>query len=497
MTGVDAARHRAARLRKRPLRVALVAVARGAFKGDADAVVGRAADWLHAEAETSGCVVVDAPFVVRDAADAGRAALWIAEADLDYVLVLHATFATGDLLAPLLRAARHVGVWAVPEGEGLAGRRPGARPDVDPLPLNSLCGLTMTLSALDHAAVGRAGPVKWFFGAPGDDELRRRWSATTRALHALVALERASVLQIGGTAPDFYRLEERPALRGVRVETMPLETLYAHMEAFAPSEVEAHAAAWLRDEPHLEAPFEHFLVAARTDLALTRIAEGGAYDALAIRCWPEFPERCGGMACAAVGALADRGVPTACEGDVMGALSMLALQAVADAPSALMDLSDLDRERDRLLVWHCGNAPRAFAAHSGTRLTTHFNRDGVGVVRDMVLAPGPASAFRLVDGGRRAVIASGTIADTAAGGFDGVRGWWHDLRWDGERRSAHDVVAQMLDERLPHHLALAPGEHTEALHEATVLLGGRVLPARRVRDALLGPAPAPSERGDA
>jgi L-fucose isomerase-like protein len=468
------------------LRVGFAAVARDAFKGDATAVADRALTWLEAGGSDAGYGVASAPEVVRDADAAARVGAWAQSADLDYLLVLHATFATTDLLAPLLRSAPQVGVWAVPESEGIAGRRPGVRPDLDPLPLNSLCGLTMTLSALDHPAVARHGPVKWFYGAPGDASLAERWRVTTAALRGRARLARARVVQIGGTAPAFYRLEERPTSPAITVHTMPLADLYARMAAVGDHDVAAHAASWARTEPRLEAPYEHFLVAARTELALVALASEGRYDAIAVRCWPEFPEACGGMACAAVGRMADRGVPTACEGDVMGALSMLALQAVADGPVALMDLSDLDAARDRLLLWHCGNAPRALAAAPGTRLTTHFNRDGVGVVRDMVLAPGPATSFRLLAGGRDAVIIEGELTDPETARFDGVRGWWGSLSWDGVPTSARDVVAQVLDERLPHHLALARGHHAHALRELLTMLGGRVLPAARVTPALRG-----------
>jgi L-fucose isomerase-like protein len=479
--------------RRRSLRVGVVAVARPAFKGDADAVTVRAFEWLEHELATMGALILPAPDLVRDEEGAARIAAWTASSELDALLVLHATFATTDLLAPLMRHVPFVGVWAVPEREGLEGRRPGVRPGLDPLPLNSLCGATMTLSALDHAAVHREGPVKWFYGAPGDPVLRRRLAVTTAALHGLMVIRSARILQIGGTAPAFYRVEELPEIAGPHVATAPLGDLYARMAAIEERDVEAHARSWREREP-LEAPFEHLLVASRTELALTRWAHEERYDAFAVRCWPEFPEHCGGMACAAMGSLGDHGIPAACEGDVMGALSMLALQAVADAPSALMDLSDLDDDGDRLLVWHCGNAPLALAGAPGTRLTTHFNRDGVGVVRDMALAPGATTGYRLLAGGLSAVVVGGTLADPSLRGFDGVRGWWGDLTWDGERRSAREVVAQILDERLPHHLALAPGTHTEALHELVVLLGGAVLPPRRTRDALVTPRRNATER---
>jgi L-fucose isomerase-like protein len=481
-------------MRRRTLRIAFAAVARPAFKGDADAVTQRAQAFLEGACEGWDAELLVAPQLVRDEATAAAVADSLAGAELDALIVLHATFATTDLLAPLLRHAPLVGVWAVPEGEGVAGRRPGVRDDVDPLPLNSLCGLTMTLSALEHPAVARQGAVKWFYGAPGDPALVRRLDVTMRALHGLSSLRSARVLQIGGTAPAFYRLEERPSLPGPHVDTAPLEALYARMAAEDDAAVEAHARSWLELEGRLEAPFEHLLVASRTERALTRWAHEGRYDALAVRCWPEFPERCGGMACAAMGRLADGGIPAACEGDVMGALSMLALQAVAGGPSALMDLSDLDVARDRLFLWHCGNAPLALAAAPGTRLTTHFNRDGVGIVRDMVLAEGAATGYRLLEGGRRAVVLGGTLADPTPPGFDGVRGWWASLSWDGVPRSAAQVVAQLLDERLPHHVAIAQGDVTEALHELTTLLGGRVLPPCRTRDALSAPPEGGRER---
>ena len=468
-----------------PLRIAFATVVRDAFKGDAAALATRALAALELRGASLGYEVDAAPEAVRDVDAATRVGAWVEAGRYDFLLIVHATFATADLLAPLLRSTDAVGVWAVPEAEGLPLGRPGIRSGMRPLPLNSLCGLNMTLSTLDHPAVAARGTVKWYWGAPGGAAFERRWEATVRALHGLRSLRRARVLQIGGTAPSFYRLEERPSALGAVVDSVPLAVLYERMAACHEADVETRAAEWSARESPVGASPEHVRVAARTELALAALAADGDYQALALRCWPEFADACGGMACAAVGALADRGVPTACEGDVMGALSMLALQAVASVPSALVDLSDLDPEGDRLLLWHCGNAPIAFAGVAGARLTTHFNRDGVGVVRDMHLQPGPASGFRLLEGGAASVIVTGSIDEPSEPDVDGVRGWWRDLRWDGAPRTAYDVVSQVLDARLPHHLALAPGEGGEALHELTVRLGGRVVAPARVRDALV------------
>jgi L-fucose isomerase-like protein len=459
-----------------PLRLALVSVIRPIFKGDSRRVAAESEAGLRRLGEEMGFELVTRDVTVSEAGDAERVSREIAAEALDFLLIQHSTFATGDLLAPLLGAARRVGVWAVPEAAGLeSGIGPGA--GSGPLPLNALCGLNMTMSLLDHPAVAKREPVKWFYGAADGDTFRARLLPTLAGLRGLRAIEGARVLQVGGTAPGFYGLEESPELASVTVETKGLAELFARVEEVDEREAFRRAQAWEEREANHNVPFEQLKTVSRLELALARMAEEGGYHALALRCWPELPDRCGAMGCAALARLGDADMPAACEGDVMGALSMLALQGVSERPATLMDLSDVDESDDSLLFWHCGNAPASWAAESGTRLTTHFNRDSLGAVRDMVLRPGPATGFRLLRGGRGAVILSGRFGEPSKPSFDGVRGWLRDLHWDGERRSAYGVVAGVLDYRLPHHLAFGEGELTGALRELCLWLGAQPLAA--------------------
>ncbi len=456
------------------LRVGFAAVVRPAFKGDGESVADRSASVLHEIVDAQGGVLAADEGAVRDAHEAAHAGRRLAAADLDLLVVQHATFATGDLLAPLLAAAPRVVVWAVPERAGARADGPdGAR---GPLPLNSLCGLNMTLSFAEGPLGGARGPVAWCYGGPDDALARDRLTTLLRAERGARAFATTRVLSIGGTAPAFYGLE-LPNLPGrATVVERPLADLFARVAAIDAAEAERHAEAWRAVEP-LEAPWEHLIAAARIDLALADFARDEGANALAVRCWPELPDACGAMACAAMGRAADRRTPAACEGDVWGAASMRVLQAVADAPSALLDLSDLDLERDALLLWHCGNAPSALADASGTRLTTHFNRDGVGVVRDQTLAPGPATGFRLLpDGaGVALLVIGGHVLEATEPSFDGVRGWWGGLTWGRTEVTAERAVAGILDHRLPHHLALAAGDVRHALLELGERMGARVL----------------------
>ena len=458
------------------LKLGFVSVVRPLFKGESQKAAERSLEGLQALGEELRFEVFTPSVSASDLETSQKAAGELSEAGLDFLLIQHTTFATGDLLTPLLHAARRAGVWALPESSG-------GRGDTGPLPLNALCGLNMTMSFLDHPEVAKREPVKWFYGEAGSSWFRSRLLPTLAALRGLRAIEGARILQIGGTAPAFYGIEERPELASVTVETKELAELFERAAAVPGEEAAARAEAWAQEEV-LEAPLEHLQNAARIDMVLNKMAQEGDYHALALRCWPELPDACGAMACAAVGRLGDREIPAACEGDVMGALSMLALQGMSALPTILMDLSDVDGEDDSLLFWHCGNAPRAWAGEGGTRLTTHFNRDTLGVVRDMRLRPGFATGFRLLEGGRRALILSGAFSQPSKAGFDGVRGWLSDLRWNGEKVRAETLVANVLDHRLPHHFAFGAGELTEGVQELCAYLGSSPLPLRPLRHTL-------------
>ncbi len=454
-------------------RIGFVSVTRPAFKGDGTGAARRSLDGLERLAERFGFELVASGRPVRDADEAARAAAELSQEGLDYLLVQLTTFATGDVVAPLLAATAHIGLWGLPEEAG--GWREG------PLPLNSLCGLNMTLSLLDAPQIAKAEPVKWFYGKAEAPAFQRRLAATVGALRGLAALRGARILAIGGTAPGFYGLEERPALEGVEVVDRDLAALFDRVAGVGEAEAEARARDWQRRE-RADVSFEQLVRGARIDVALERLAAETEATALAVRCWPEVPEACGSMACAAMGDASGREVPAACEGDVMGALSMLALQGVSGESAILMDLSDVDETDDTLQVWHCGNAPLAWAApgpsgSADTRLTTHFNRDGTGVVRDMRLRAGPVTGFRLLSSGRRAVIAGGEVRHEEKTGYDGVRGWIGGLRWGERPVDVGTFVANLLDRRLPHHLAFGRGDRVEALHELCAYLGADVLPA--------------------
>ncbi len=434
------------------IRVALVPIVRPLFRGARMGLLEQNQQGLAGLGPRLGFEITYTAPPVTDADEAQACAAEIAgrvrAGLLDFVLILHVTFATGDLVVPILEQPVPAGIWAIPEAT-----------TTGPLPQNALCGLNLSLSL----PVSREIPVKWFYGAASDPAFQDRLGVTVQALRGWKALRDGRLLWIGGTAPGFFRLESLPDLP-LHVDRAPLDAVFAELEKVSEGEIGARLATV--DEPS-DVSKENLRATVRLELALEHLARG--YDGVALRCWPELPDRAGTMACAAFARLGDRGIPLACEGDAAGLASMLAAAAVTGGPAVLLDLSHIDG--DHLLFWHCGNAPRAWAAGE-TRLVSHFNR-GIPAVRDMRLAAGDACGLRFLEG-RQAAVYAGRVLPRGDG-YDGVSGWIGHLRWAGEPVSARGFLASVLNHRLPHHFAWGMGDVEDALLELCTWLGHEAL----------------------
>lgn len=97
---------------------------------------------------------------------------------------------------------------------------------------------------------------------------------------------------------------------------------------------------------------------ARLGGAIKTWVEEYGLDAYAIQCWTDLQEIYGVVPCAVMSVLGQMGIPGACEVDILGALSMLALQAASDSPPALVDWNNnYDNSPEHCILFHCANFP--------------------------------------------------------------------------------------------------------------------------------------------
>jgi L-fucose isomerase-like protein len=100
---------------------------------------------------------------------------------------------------------------------------------------------------------------------------------------------------------------------------------------------------------------------AKWTLAVDRWIEENECDASAIQCWRSLQDNFGCATCLTMSMMGEKLTPSACEVDVMGAVSMYALALAAEAPSAILDWNNnYGREVDKCVCTHCGNYPKSF-----------------------------------------------------------------------------------------------------------------------------------------
>ena len=81
----------------------------------------------------------------------------------------------------------------------------------------------------------------------------------------------------------------------------------------------------------------------------------------AIQCWTALEEFFGIVPCTLMSMMSESLLPSACEVDVTGLLSMYVLQLASGTPSALLDWNNnFGDDRDKCVLFHCSNVPRSF-----------------------------------------------------------------------------------------------------------------------------------------
>lgn len=100
---------------------------------------------------------------------------------------------------------------------------------------------------------------------------------------------------------------------------------------------------------------------ARLGVVLDEFIDENALDATAIQCWTSLQQNHGCNVCTSMSMMSEELLPSACEVDVTGVLSMYALQLASNKPSALVDWNNnYGDDPDRCVLFHCGNWAKSF-----------------------------------------------------------------------------------------------------------------------------------------
>jgi L-fucose isomerase-like protein len=150
---------------------------------------------------------------------------------------------------------------------------------------------------------------------------------------------------------------------GISVVTVDLSEILGNAEKYSKDDrvvkerldkITSYASAGLT-------PPEALLQMAKLDVALTDFMEENALDATAIQCWTSLQKNYGCNVCTSMSIMSENMLPSACEVDVTGTLTMYAMQLASGSPSALVDWNNnYAADENKCVLFHCGNWAKSF-----------------------------------------------------------------------------------------------------------------------------------------
>lgn len=426
-----------------PTRLGLVCLARLTFDADL------AARW-YAQAQAmlgalDGVQLCAVEKLVIEPGDAAAAIAELRAANVDALIIVNGTFALGGLAMSFAQAFNvPLLLWAWPEPQEQTGK----------LRLNSLVGLMVNASNL-YKLGHRPATI---YAGLDDPRCAAEIARFAKVAGLLRDLRQVRIGLIGGHAPGFDNLAvDKLSLRralGVEVVDISLPALVARARGVTAERVQAAQREML--EPFADAAevtaAQSALYTALT-IALRELAAESRFDALSLKCWGDLVELYGISGCGAVAQLNNSSLVVGCEGDVLGALTMLIAQRLCGTPAFLSDLVSVERESNTGLFWHIGCAPLCLADPNQPRhLYAHF-AGGKGLTAGFALKAGRVTILRLGDDGYnlRLLATTGRALETAMD----VRGTVSRVTFDGDVGA---FLAEMLANGWEHHLVLAYGE---------------------------------------
>jgi L-fucose isomerase-like protein len=226
---------------------------------------------------------------------------------------------------------------------------------------------------------------------------------------------------------------------------------------------------------------EHHVVnASRLEVALADFWTRERLSAMAVQCWPSIQAQMGISVCGVYGRLTGQGLLTACETDVLGALAMLVSyqSAMGRTVPHFIDWTIQHRENpNRLLAWHCGNAPSCLArdpARTALRSRNDMTgtlpipeRDPDSGLAQFQIRPGRVTFCRLAeyDNEWKMLITTGEIVPSE----ETLAGTWAWVQVKDHAR----LYRTLVEEGFVHHASMIHGDQARALILACKFLGIR------------------------
>ena len=390
--------------------------------------------------------------------------------DLDFIIIIQVTFTDSSTLLKIASCLeKPIGIWAFPEPRQ-SGR----------LRLNAFCGLNLASHTLGLNNI----PFSWIYENPENIEESKfeilinsknsKRPEKTLAIPSLGSKKARSIkekihnLKIGkiGSHPNGfdtckYDQKKLMGLCGITVDEIDIDTFLNNSRNVKSEEIEPTLNKLKKTISSIkEVNQKELILSLKLENSLKKLQEEGAYNAFALRCWPEMFTKYGGAICAPASISTENKVPCACEADVYGAVTQLILQEVSRQPVFLTDIVDIDVDDDTGVFWHCGQAPISMCNPKiKPTATIHSNRK-MPLLFEFPLKEGIVTMMRISQsfGEQKMVLSKGKMIDRPLP-FSVTSGV---INFDNDTK---EVLNNIISYGLEHHIAITYGDHIELLSE--------------------------------
>lgn len=335
---------------------------------------------------------------------------------------------------------------------------------------DSFCGLLSIGEALRQLGLAYSVPeVPICF--PSDPSFAQTVERFMAVCRVVVGVRSARYGQIGARPDAFWtcRYSEKALQKlGPTVVSLDLSEVFGGVERMATDAAVKRVVADMKKLIDCSAVADSILEKiAKLELFLKRFVADKGLDAMGIQCWTSIQENLGICSCTTMSRFDDVGVPCACEADMLGTLSMHALQLASQSPACLADWNNVHNDDPELVnCWHCGVFPTSWAkgkAKMGCQeiIAGTTGRDKAMGVVEFVMQDGPVTLCRATQdtaGNHKVALIQGAVESNKASTF-GAYGW---VRIPGIQEFYKNVLLR----HFPHHVAMTRAHVGNVLWEA-------------------------------
>ena len=166
------------------------------------------------------------------------------------------------------------------------------------------------------------------------------------------------------TAFNTVRYSEKLLERsGITVETLDLSEVFGRIERTPDHDdaVQEKLATIKRYIPTGNVPEAALLKMSKLGTIIDGWMKANDLTVSSVQCWTSMEEYFGVVPCTVMSMMSENLLPSACETDTMGTLSMYALTLASETPSALLDWNNNYGDNpDKAVCFHCSNLPKHF-----------------------------------------------------------------------------------------------------------------------------------------